>query len=780
MVIKMQNTTQSTTLIICPNETKMKLLKDSSSKNELLNIKFMTKEEYKNIYYFSYDEKTLAYLMKKYNYNIDVCKVYLNNLYVIDEAKTYKSPKLNFLKDLKKELLQENLLIINKTYKDYLKDKHIIVKNEYNLDKYEEEMLNLKQTTYQSIKLETPVVECTTIEEEVNYVCLKILDLLKQNVPLNKIYLTNVQQEYFYILKKVFSYYHIPININFKYSIYSTKVVKDFLETGELDLENTKKLPLNKKIINILSSLTSLDEASKEYKTILLDKLQNTYQSPTILKDAVSIKDLYKESFTDDEHVFVLGFNQDVLPKMEKDISYISDKEKDEVPLYKTSYLNKRNKETLTYILSTIKNLYLSYKISTPFSSYYKSSLITDLSLPIIKPDLDNYNSSNTYNSLRLATKLDLYHLYGEKDEVLSKLYTHYQIPYKTYSNDFTGLNKDEYLTNLPYPLKLSYTSLNAYSECKFKYYIRHVLKLEPYTDTFQTYVGTMYHYILSIYKKTNFNFEEEYQKYLEKRELSLKEKLLLIRIKKDLLKLIDVLNKQDLITGYNDAYYEKKIDIDLKKKVSVIFTGTIDKIMYYQNIEDTYFSIIDYKTGTIDTHIEPMKYGLHMQLPVYLYLIHYSKAIKSPIFTGIYYQNILFNYPTWDKDITKVKDDQYMLNGYSTEDISILSRFDSTYEKSTYIKSLSYSDEKGFSYNTSKKILTNDTLYNLLNYTKNYISTSTDSILDADFKINPKVYSGINESCKFCSFNDLCYMKEKDLVYLEKQTDLSFLGGDE
>ena len=153
MVIKMQNTTQSTTFIICPNETKMKLLKDASSKNELLNIKFMTKEEYKNIYYFSYNEKTLAYLMKKYNYNIDVCKVYLNNLYVIDEAKTYKSPKLNFLKDLKKELFQENLLIINKTYKDYLKDKSIIVKNEYNLDKYEEEMLNLKPTTYKDLKL---------------------------------------------------------------------------------------------------------------------------------------------------------------------------------------------------------------------------------------------------------------------------------------------------------------------------------------------------------------------------------------------------------------------------------------------------------------------------------------------------------------------------------------------------------------------------------------------------------------------------------------------------
>ena len=47
--------------------------------------------------------------------------------------------------------------------------------------------------------------------------------------------------------------------------------------------------------------------------------------------------------------------------------------------------------------------------------------------------------------------------------------------------------------------------------------------------------------------------------------------------------------------------------------------------VNYYQKIEDTYFTLIDYKTGFIDTHIEPMKYGLHMQLPVYLYLIHYS-----------------------------------------------------------------------------------------------------------------------------------------------------------
>ena len=770
---------QDNTLIICPNATKLKILNELLEENTLYNIKFMTKEEFKNNYYFSYDEKALFYLMKKYHYNLDVAKVYLKNLYVIDENKVYKNKKLNFLKDLKLELLKENLLIINPNFKKYISTKNIITKNYYDLEKYEEEMLNTK-VEIPKCSLNTKVVECKTIEEEVNYVCLKILDLINSGVDINKIFITNYSNDYYYIMNRLFKYYNIPINLDPKSSIYSTKVVSDYLKTKELDLEDKNKSIINRKLINILSSISSLDEDSKEYQTILLDKLKNTYLSIKKKVNAVNIKDLYQDIFEEDNHVFVLGFNQDILPKMEKDISYINDSIKDEVSLYKTSYINKRNKDSLTYILSTIKNLYLSYKLSSPFSSFYKSSLITDLGLEIITPEVDNFNKSNIYNRLRLAEKLDLYHLYGEKQLGLESLYSHYQIPYNTYSNKYTGINNDTYLTNLPYPLKLSYTSLNSYNECSFKYYIKYVLKLDKYEDTFSAFIGSLYHDILSLFLKTNFNFEEEYQKYLEKRELSLKERLLLLRIKKDLLHLIETLKQQQLLTGYDDALYEKKIDVPLDKKVSVVFTGAIDKIMYYQKIEDTYFTIVDYKTGTIDTHIEPMKYGLHMQLPVYLYLIHYSKVFNNPIFTGIYYQNIMFQYPTWTdkKDKEQIYKDNLMLQGYSTEDTSILARFDSTYEKSEYIKSMSYTDEKGFG--TYAKVMNNDTLYNLVEYTKNHISEKTDSILNSEFNINPKVYAGKNIACEFCSYKDLCYMKEPDQVYYDKVDDLSFLGGEE
>ena len=766
-------------LIICPNEEKIKILDELSNDNKLYNIKFMTKQEFKNNYYFSHNEKTLYYLLNKYNYNLDVAKVYLNNLYVIDTTKKYTSPKLKFLSELKQELLENNLLEINPNFKNYIKEKTIIVKNYYDLDKYEEEMLNTKVEIPLST-ITTPVVECQTLEEEVNYVCLKILDLLKQGIDINKIYLSNVSNDYYYTINKLFKYYNIPINLDMNNSIYGTKVVNDYLETNTLDLEDKNKSIINRKLINILSTLTSLDETSKHYKTILIDKLKSTKLPTKKIKNAINIRDIYKQSFSRDEYVFVLGFNQDILPKMEKDISYINDAIKDEVSLYKTSYLNKRNKETLTYLLSNINNLFLSYKLSSPFSSFYKSSLINDLNLEIIKPDEDTLNKSNLYNKLRLAEKLDQYYLYGEKDNSLLKLFTHYKIPYNTYKNTFTGINNDTYLTNLPYPLKLSYTSLNAYNECAFKYYIKYVLKLEKYEDNFPAFIGSMYHRILQIYSRTNFDFEEEYQKYLETRELTLKEKLLLIRIKKDLLKLIETLKNQQLLTGYDEALYEKKIDIELDKKVSVVFTGTIDKIMYYKKIEDTYFTLVDYKTGFIDTHIEPMKYGLHMQLPVYLYLIHYSKVFANPIFTGIFYQNILFNYPTWTskKDKEQIYKENLMLQGYATDDTSILERFDSTFEKSEYIKSMSYTEEKGFG--TYAKTISNDLLYDLIQFTKKHISEKTDDILDAKFDINPKVYAGKNIACEFCQFKDLCYMKEIDQKYLDKVDDLSFLGGEE
>ena len=760
-------------LIICPNNIKMQLLCENN--NHLQNIKYITKDEYLHKYYFSYDEKAIYYLMNNYNLNIDVAKVYLNNLYVIDENKNYQTNKLNFLKDIKIELIKNNLLIYNHNFKEYLNNFDIEVRNYYDLDLYEEKALNYK-FKYNNSKINAPVYEYKNLEDEVNGVCIKIIDLINNGIDINNIYLCNVSEEYLYTIKKLFSYYKIPINLDIKNSIYSSKIVKDYLVNGTLDLDDSTIT--TKKLVSVINSLVDLDNDTDTYKKILIDKLKSTYYPAIMYDQAVEIRDLFASEFTEKDYVFVLGLNQDILPKIRKDIDYISDDIKDEVDMYSTEYLNKREKEIVTYLLSQIPNLYLSYKLKSAFNEYFPSSLIKELNLEVINDNNDNYKYSDLYNKIRLTEMLDRYNLYNEKDESLDILNSHYKIPYNTYNNQFTGINNDLYIRSIIRPLKMSYTALNSYNECAFKYYLKYILKVDSYEDTFEAFIGSMYHKILSLHKRTNFDFEQEYNKYLETRELTLKERLLLVRIKKELLEFINVLKSQEDYTTYHDELYEQEAKVIIDKKVSVEFVGYIDKIMYRKNIEDTYFSIVDYKTGTIDTHIEPMKYGLHMQLPVYLYLIHYSKVFTNPIFTGIYYQNILFKYPTWSIKLEQEQKTKYYLNGYSTNELNIIESFDKTYKNSEYIKNMKYSEDKGFDRFT--KIIDNDNLLKLVKYTKGKIEESIDKIIQGEFTINPKIYAGKNVACEYCKYSDICYMKDKDTINYPKVDDLSFLGGEE
>ena len=315
-------------LIICPNEEKMNILDKYSNDESLHNIKFMTKQEYIDNYYYSYDERAIEYLMNKYDYNIDVCKVYLSNLYVIDINKEYKNNKLKLLKEIKIELLNNNLLEENNAFKEYLKNKEIIVKNYYDLDKYEEEVLNYKKEI-KDYNLNIKVIKCDTLEEEVNNVCLNIIELLNNNIDINKIYLGNVSNDYIYTIDKLFKYYNLPINLDMNNSIYSTKVVNDYLNDNILDLDSNDKI--TKKLVNVISSLSMLDQTKESYKKILIDKLKNTSIGNNRLKNAVNVVDINKRTINDDEYVFVLGFNQDNLPVINKDIEFITDNMKDEV-----------------------------------------------------------------------------------------------------------------------------------------------------------------------------------------------------------------------------------------------------------------------------------------------------------------------------------------------------------------------------------------------------------------------------------------------------------------
>lgn len=760
-------------IFVTPNNTKINVIRKNS--NVFLNIKYMTKEEYKSKYYFSYGNKALDYLITKYNYNLDFAKIIISSLYVIEIDKEYTSSKLLKLQDIKKDLINNNLLEFDLLFKDYLKDKLIIVYNYPVLDKYEEEMFNNALIINEEPKtITSKVYHCNTLEDELLFVIEEIISLTKKGISLDNITICNASNEYLYPIYKMFSYFNIPVNIDMKESLYGTSIVKKYLEDKTLPgFVN----PIVKSLVSVINNLKDIED-SPNYNMFLIDKLKSTSIPSIKYKNAVKI--INDISYVDDNtYLFVVGFNQDILPSVKKDEDYISDNIKNEVSLYKTNIINKLEKMRVTSIISNTKNIYLSYKDKSNFSEYLKSSLIDDLNLEVIDY-IPNISSSNIYNKMLLGIKLDNYYKYNEISNNLSKLVSHYDIEYNSYDNKFKGIEKSDLYKYIDSKLKVSYTSLNSYYECKFKYFINYVLKIDKFESNFSTVIGNLFHYIFSIMDNPLFNFEKEWDKYIDSLDLSVSERFFLDNLKEDLINDIMIIKDQDNITELNNKLYEQEVNIKLNKNIDTILTGKIDKTMYKELNNNTLVSIIDYKTGHINININNLKHGLSMQLPIYLYLIHKSNLFTNPKIVGIYLQKVLTSSYKYDPKKTKLDlmKDNLRLQGYSINDVDYLSIFDKTYTKSELIKGMKINKDGSFSNNS--KVLSEEDFSNIINYTDTKINEAVDSILEGDFSINPKVIDKENVSCKYCKYKDICFMTNKDIINLDKVLDLSFLGGEE
>lgn len=760
-------------IFVTPNSTKINIIKENS--HLFLNIKYMTKEEYMSKYLFSYTNKTLDYLITKYNYNLDFAKIIIKNLYVIDINKEYKNSKLVELQNIKKDLLNNKLLEEDLLFREYIKDKLIIVYNYPILEKYEEKVFKDALIINKDIKeIKTSVYHCNTLEDELLFVIENILKLVKSGISLNDIVIGNVSNEYLYPMYKMFSYFSIPINIDMNESLYGTSIVKEYLEN--------KKLPgfinpIVKSLTSVINSLVDIED-SPNYEMFLIDKLKSTKVPSIKYKNAVRIvNDLFYVD--DDKYLFVVGFNSDVLPKIKKDEDYINDSIKEEVGLYSTSVINQKEKKNVCSIISNTKNIYLSYKDRSNFNEYLKSSLIDEKEFKIIDY-LPSITSSDLYNKIVLGESLDNFYKYNEKNKFLVTLLSHYNIPYNTYDNKFKCIDKEDLYKYINHRLKVSYTSLNSYYQCKFKYYINYILKIDSFESSFSTIIGNLFHYIFSVMDNPLFNFEREWDNYIEKIELSIKERFFLENLKEDLITDIELIKDQDNFTELKNKLYEQEVNIDLNKTIDTVLTGKIDKVMYNTFNNNTLVSVIDYKTGSIITSINNLKYGLSMQLPIYLYLIHKSNLFSNPRIVGIYLQKVLNSSYSFDSKKNKLDiiKENLKLQGYSNSDIEILSKFDKNYENSELIKSMKTTKDGNFS--RYSKVLSDEDFSRIIDYTDIKINEAVDSILNGDFSINPKVIDKDNVSCKYCKYKDICFMTNSDIEYLDKVDDLSFLGGED
>ena len=67
-------------IIIVPSSLKNNILRELSLKDSLLNVKVMSREEFIERSTFSYEDDAILFLMDKYKYDCNVCKILIDKI----------------------------------------------------------------------------------------------------------------------------------------------------------------------------------------------------------------------------------------------------------------------------------------------------------------------------------------------------------------------------------------------------------------------------------------------------------------------------------------------------------------------------------------------------------------------------------------------------------------------------------------------------------------------------------------------------------------------------
>ena len=497
---------------------------------------------------------------------------------------------------------------------------------------------------------------------------------------------------------------------------------------------------------------------------MLIYDFKNTFINNNLV-NSIDVINLKNNIIKDNEYIFVLGFNQGIMPNIYKDEDYITDNIKNEVLIETTKDKNIILRENTLNNLFNIKNLLISY-VDDESNNLYISNLYDYLNCLIEKESISNYNYSNKNNKIKLTSMLDDLNKYGIINEDLGLLYNNYDVNYKSFDNRYTKINKDNLYQFINNKLLLSYSSLDNYNKCSFRYYLSNILNISLYEDEFMANIGSIFHDVLSHISDDDFDIDICYNQSIQKigREFNNKEKFFLDKLKNELVFIIKTIKKQLSYSNLDKHLYEEKIYTNISGNITVNFMGIVDKILYKEYPDKVIVAIIDYKTGNPNINLNNIVYGLDMQLPIYLYLVKNSNKLKNVKIAGFYLQKILNNEINKDNkhSYLKLKEDNLKLAGYSNSDTNILREFDDSYEDSQVVKSLKVTS-KGFA--NYSKVLDDDKIEEINKIIDNKIKENANDILECKFDINPKRQKNELIGCKYCKFMDICFRKEEDII---------------
>lgn len=789
-------------ICVTPTTYKKRILQALSSESHFYHIQFLNKEELKKQLLYEYHKEALWKLTKEFNLLPENGAIILEAMYAITSEEQSSS-----LYQKKEWLKEQNLLITHAAFLAQLKKQKVYI---YGYDSYEMKFLEHILSKYTEVKYFEEennsylpeITEYETIEQEVIGTFEKISQLLVDGISPNHIYLGMTNSDYKSILSKVSYYFRIPIETKDNHFLFEYEIIQQFLSMIDWNqplsmleeiIEQLKKsYPDNisfhheiyDSIITIINPYYQKNRPFKEIKDILLYELKHTKVKRETYSNIIKEVDFKTTLFDTGDYIFLMGANLGEFPPIYENQDYFSDKEKELLFLPTSLEMTSGEEAKIRKKIESLPHVFLSYKKKSPFKEYLPSSLIEQYreKKNIIIEKCHYQYSNKAYNEYLLNSSLDEFVNFNYQNEHLSNLYGIESLYYNSYDNQFTGIQQKLFEKYVPYCV-LSYTGMQKFFECPFKYYVGSILKITPpFEESPSLIVGNLFHAILEQYFQNKENLEPIINQELSKIEMTPDEKkeFYFQKYRMEIKRLILLMEQQLERSSFTPTYFEETIEWLEHKNITFKIFGKIDKIMTVEDEENSYIIVIDYKTGHSTSDLSKVIYGMNMQLLLYLYLISKDNRFSKYQLGGAYIESISSSIPNYTekKTLDELLWEQSKLDGITLKRTEFVSRLDNQYMDSSYIKGVRMKKDGDFY--QSNRLLEPYILEQLLEIVKKNIEEVEEKVGNAQFAVMPKKFSSeIKEqvsSCAYCNYRDICYLKPKNIKTLKEYKNLEFL----
>lgn len=757
-------------ILISPYNLHSKILKTLRKEDPFFDVKIVTKEEILGQIYGKIDRKFVLDLMNNHNLTYQASREILSYIPYVSSSET---PHLELINQIKKDVEVIKNEYINKAFEN----SQITV---IGYSKFDKELnnalsaLGLKAKYLNEIdKQERIVTTYENIEDEAYGILNKIAKLINNGEDISNIYIFSRSEEHNFFFKKYSKSFGFAVNFDFTEEYSSLESSKIFInnlrdglsikeayenvsnlyqEVEEVEVlkrfleEEIQQLPRNQMLDYIVGELKTIKLHSKKF-----DKAVNIVSSP-----------VYGENM----HIFMVGFNQGTIPTSFKDNTYLNDQEKNIIGLNTTMDKFMMDEDLITQFIYSKNHINISRCKHTRTQNFFPSYLMAKLGFKSVNAKFDQEIFSIDMVEYYAGKYKDLYSFYRETSPEYFGFKNLAKVPYFAYDNSFTGADVIKKNQDQIY----AYSNVKTYNECPFKYYLNRVLRIDPFETNFAIKIGNVSHHIFEKQFEDDFDFEKEWEAALLNDDFSAKEKTILINLKKQIKAASEasVMHYKKYL-GTKDGTKDYKNELKLKIQIDdhTFIRGNADKVVIINN---NYVFVVDYKTGSETFSPKELEHGESMQLPTYALLLANSEEYKDYQLVGLYINNVI------DKSlkITKGENDliskNLRLKGVTLNDQKIITLIDNTFADGTssFINSIGVKANKEL--RSDSAVISSDEFENYQQIALNFYKTNDLRIRNNDFQIKPKFFSQNKNACKYCSYKDICYVRESQREYVTEE----------